>query len=86
MDSKTPTPQILPADHDWSGHEKVVDLDAIQADERAETSRQKRHRKGKGRGSRAKDVKRTRKTWCDNHQTNHTEKWCPTHEKWEQIR
>lgn len=65
--------------------QELVDLEAVQATARAKESRSKRNREGKGRGSRAKDVKKTRKTWCENHQMHHTEKWCANHQRWEQV-
>lgn len=46
----------------------------------------KRNRNGNGRGKRAKDVKTTKKVWCESHQTHHKHKWCPTHQRWEEVK
>ena len=64
---------------------EMVDLEQVANRERAAASRQKRNRKGKGRGSRAQNVKRTRRVWCDSHQTHHTQKWCDNHQRFEEI-
>lgn len=89
MDSNQPidilraTPEVqAQIEADRVTEQEAAELAAEQ--KRSEASRAKRNRKGKGRGSRAASTKKTRKTWCANHQIHHVEKWCENHQRWEQ--